>query len=97
MLDMMEFVRLLVYMLTLKNCTLEIHALQETSQQDVSMECNSNALKPFLNMICRCVNNTCESVGVNGDCSQTADCPPNQYCKMGICSKPKEIGESCSH
>ena len=39
----------------------------------------------------------CMSVGHDGDCSQSADCQPYQYCNMGQCTNFKKIGESCFH
>jgi len=39
----------------------------------------------------------CMSVGHDGDCSQSADCQPYQYCNMGKCTNFKKIGESCFH
>eukprot|EP00347_Sterkiella_histriomuscorum_P013216 403365562 len=39
----------------------------------------------------------CESVGHDGECSQSADCTPYQYCSMGKCTNFKKIGDPCFH
>lgn len=37
----------------------------------------------------------CASVGLGGMCSQSADCPPGQYCNLGYCANYKQIGSPC--
>ncbi len=39
----------------------------------------------------------CESVGHDGECAQSADCPSYQYCNMGKCANYKKIGDPCFH
>ncbi|CAI2372554.1 unnamed protein product [Moneuplotes crassus] len=52
----------------------------------------------------KCEDGVCESVGHNGKCSESRDCPSHQYCAGssgtsfdGTCTKFKEIGQECTH
>jgi hypothetical protein len=45
----------------------------------------------------RCVDSSCQGIGLGGQCAESVDCYPDLYCNMGICSSPISMGSDCTY